>query len=184
MQCPHRIALHCITCDVPRLRCASTQLASPRRAWPQRISPWLASHPSSHHPQNDSWAIRLGTGIVEREDEDGVLAIAAALKTNGRLTSLNLSANEISVEPGKALADALSSNKTLRRLDLSSNRLCGVWSQGVRQMGIHDSSCIRAFAQALKGSSLTELSLQSNDLMDVEKTMVREALEGCAKLQL
>ena len=110
----------------------------------------------------------------DREDMEGILAIASALEANGRLTNLNLSANSIDVTAGKALAKALSANKALRHLDLSSNRLCGVWPQGVRQMGSYDASCIHALARSLRSLTDLHLCLRGNGLRDTEIQAVNE----------
>ena len=111
----------------------------------------------------------LNLGEANRNHDDdasGILAIAAALKRNNRLTNLNLSANDVDVEAAKVLAGALSVNTTLVHLDLSSNRLCGVWLEsGTKRMGTHDASGIKTLTRALaRNAALTDLSLRSNVL--------------------
>ena len=53
---------------------------------------------------------------------EGVTALADAIKTNGALVKVNISANAIaSKEAGKALAEALKNNTVLKELDVSDN---------------------------------------------------------------
>ena len=101
----------------------------------------------------------------DQDDMRGIVAIAGALSVNATLTSLSLGGDFVNVEGARALAGALRVNRALRHLDLSSNRLCGVWSQGVRQMGSYDASGFEALAAAIASAgSLTELDLRSNGL--------------------
>ena len=95
----------------------------------------------------------------------GILAIAEALKANNRLTSLSLSGNDIDTAAGKTLADALLTNSALIRLDLSSNRLCGVWFDGrlSRQMGSHNVTAIEALGVALQVREMPRSEPDSRD---------------------
>ena len=60
----------------------------------------------------------------------------------------------------------LTENTTLVHLDLSSNRLCGLWLEsGTKEMGTYDASGIKTLTRALaRNSALMDLSLRSNVL--------------------
>ena len=122
----------------------------------------------------------------DSDDMTGILALASALGESTRLTSLNLKGNCINVEAGKALAEAMQVNSTLVHLDLSSNRLCGVWRDGpFREMGSYNASAVRALVSAIQASSvLRTCDLRFNELADAEKLFVRDATHGNDVLQV
>jgi Ran GTPase-activating protein (RanGAP) involved in mRNA processing and transport len=104
----------------------------------------------------------------ERDNMSGIIAIAGALRAKNALSALNLSANDIDTEAGRLLADALQGNATLRKLDISCNRIAGVWREPGRMnlSGTYNGACLRALVEALgaKTCALTDLSLRSNEL--------------------
>ena len=108
-------------------------------------------------------------------------------------SQLNLSSNGLGPEGAKALAPALvrsslttvcASRETTRifpqtallsdsltrllQVNLSANRLCGVWTEGLfQQKGTYTAEGIKAIADAMRvAASLTSLSLAQNDLGD------------------
>ena len=113
---------------------------------------------------------------------DGGKAIAEALKLNKALTILNLFGNEIGSKGAVAIAKALEVNKVLRSIDLSLNQLCGLNKYG---QGTYDPSGIQALAAALSSGSavLKKLNLTYNYLGEAEQT-VRDAAHSGLELKL
>jgi Ran GTPase-activating protein (RanGAP) involved in mRNA processing and transport len=94
----------------------------------------------------------------------GVQALAAVLKTNTTLTSLDLDSNQLGDTGAQALTEALKTNTTLTSLDLSGNQLGDVG--------------VQALAEALKtNTTLTRLNLGNNQPGKVGKAAERE-IEG------
>ena len=69
---------------------------------------------------------------------------------------VNLSCNNLGVEGGKAIAKAISSSSLLE-VNLSDNRLCGVWNERGQTKGTYTSEGITKLCEGLKGSSITSL---------------------------
>eukprot|EP00966_Prymnesium_polylepis_P021819 501360-Prymnesium_polylepis.1 len=77
-------------------------------------------------------------------------------------------------------------NTVLTRLDLLSNRLCGIWwdEASSRQLGTYDGSCIRALAGAAERSAvLTELGLMGNYIGAAGAAAIAPALKANAVLR-
>ena len=77
------------------------------------------------------------------------------------------------------------------QLNLSDNRLCGVWDEWDDdlyrhvQKGTYTSDGIQALADALcVSASITSLSLGDNDLSEEGKALVRKAVEGRSGFEL
>jgi hypothetical protein len=106
----------------------------------------------------------LRSFIVHSNDlKDGVLALAAALRSNTKLTFLNLQDNLVEDDAGQALAEALRNNTTLLVLDMSYNFL-GDFAVG-------------ALAETLRvNTSLTDLELRMNDMGESTGSALAEAL--------
>ena len=78
---------------------------------------------------------------------------------------------------------------SLRKLNLSSNRLCGVWSDayGGQQFGTYDQTGAEVVADLLRtreGSTLTHLDISSNGLGPVGGRALYEALRENDKCPL
>ena len=91
--------------------------------------------------------------------------LAVGISTNGALTSLNISANRIlTKEAGKALADALAVNSTLKELDVSSNNWKGAYPNHKKWQG-DGPGFARELAVGVSASgALTSLDISSNRL--------------------
>ena len=76
------------------------------------------------------------------------------------LETLALEANHICTDGGIAIAQALKSNKSLTKLNLANNRLCGTWMDKFQKRGRYTPDAMHAMAEALRISS----SLKSCDL--------------------
>ena len=83
--------------------------------------------------------------------ETSLRAVAAALSANRTLTTLHLRHNPLSLASAEAIGDALVSNTTLRTLDLASSAL---------ELEGGSAVC----RGLLRNTTLTKLSLMSNDL--------------------
>jgi Ran GTPase-activating protein (RanGAP) involved in mRNA processing and transport len=113
-------------------------------------------------------------------DMTGVKELAAALGVNGALTALDLSSNDLKDEGVSAVCEAIQSNKEtklaslnfkhngigpvgsksvtamvavtggLTSIDLSNNRLCGVWTDYSGQHGTYTAEGITAIADAMR----------------------------------
>ena len=66
----------------------------------------------------------LSVNAGNNYDMSGVIAISDAIPTMGTLVKFNVSNNDIRAEGGKALAEALKDNKTMKDLNIASNCLC------------------------------------------------------------
>ena len=53
--------------------------------------------------------------------EQGGIQLAASLEDNTSLKTFNLHDNELDVEAGRCFSNTMKQNKTLRKLDISSN---------------------------------------------------------------
>jgi hypothetical protein len=114
-------------------------------------------------------ALRLNTTLASLDlswnfmGDDGGRVIADLLRCNGTLTSLALSFNNLGEAGGRELAEALRVNATLTSLDLSHNNLR-------EEGGWH-------LAQALRtNTTLVSLKLDYNELEDEGGRAIAEAL--------
>ena len=86
------------------------------------------------------------------------------------LLNLDAAYNEIGLSGAVAIADGLRHNRTLTQLDLSENRLCGVWREYVRGEGMvlkgeRSDEGVRALCAALcSNESITSISLSFNHI--------------------
>ena len=102
--------------------------------------------------------------------DEGVEAVAKALKDNSVLQELDLRSNNISDEGVEALADAMKLNSVLQESDLRSNNTS---AEGAKAM-----------AEALKVNLiLWALALRSNNISDEGVEALAEALEVNSALQ-
>ena len=96
-------------------------------------------------------------------DDIGAAAIAQALASNSSLTKLDLSSNRLGNIGAASIAQALSFNSSLTTLDLRSNRLGNLGAASI--------------SQALSSNStLTELNLYSNEIGNKGATAIAEAI--------
>ena len=86
-------------------------------------------------------------------EEEGAVAIAAALKGNKSLKSIILSENNLGSGGATLIAHALKYNKTLSGIDLSNN---GIFEDGIKKIG----------ELLLESESLTEIVLSGNFVGD------------------
>jgi hypothetical protein len=95
-------------------------------------------------------------GTERKSIPEGAIALADAIKTNGALTSLNMSKNRnTGAEAGKAIGDALAGNTVLKELDLSGEQFYPNMDIGF----------VRAFAPGLSDNgALPALNLADNNL--------------------
>ncbi|CAE7566212.1 NLRC3 [Symbiodinium sp. KB8] len=128
---------------------------------------------------------------LEQNDigDEGAQAIADALKSNSTLTRIQLASNRIGNEGGKAICEALKTNSSLASISLEGNNdiseqvlaeietrclleapeAAKAWTGRVR---------IEAICEALKtNSTLTSISLESNDIRDEGAEAIAEALK-------
>jgi hypothetical protein len=117
-------------------------------------------------------------------DAEGGIALAAALKVNRALISLDLSNNNINVGGAKAFGAALKVNRTLTHLNLSENALCGKekWMVYAAVPHTKDTSGVKAIAQALRGASwpdgaLRQIQMQDNFLDPNAERLVTDAMD-------
>jgi hypothetical protein len=114
--------------------------------------------------------------------EPGIQALAKALAVNGTITDLSLVANNIDSEGAGVLAPAIASNRVMRILDLSDNRIGG-------PLSCDDSadaeSGVGIFAAALQANrTITELSLAKNKLDSACTRTIARAVLGSALCSL
>eukprot|EP00808_Paulinella_micropora_P020740 g14005.t1 len=101
---------------------------------------------------------------------DGAKAIGKALEVNKTLREIELGRNDIEDEGAQAIGEALKANKVLQRLNIEGN-------------GIGD-KCVAAFADALKvNTSLTSLDFESNYIKQEGAKQIANALEANKVLQ-
>jgi Ran GTPase-activating protein (RanGAP) involved in mRNA processing and transport len=114
--------------------------------------------------------------------DDGVKALAAALKWNGALMSLILSKNQINEASGRALAESLEKNGTLTSLDLQENNIGNIaaiafalmlqTNTALLLLNFYSNNIGNAGAEAISNSlgsnsTLTDLRLAMNPI-DIE----------------
>ena len=126
--------------------------------------------------QSDLTSAVLNKLVLSRNKkikDEGASALGKALKTNKSLKELELEECNIGPNGGKALAAALSEGAAvLTYLNLSRNRLCGVWKEWddddeeeTVQKGTYDPSGIKALADALSVNAvLKSINLRGNNL--------------------
>ena len=100
--------------------------------------------------------------------DEGTIAVCNALEQSkvSKLEELHIYNNDIGANGAKAVAAFCTVSASLTSLNISSNRLCGVWNEFVNDynaeeetMGTYTSEGIQAVADALRVSaSLTNLS--------------------------
>ena len=94
-------------------------------------------------------------------EDEGVSAVCEAIQSNKetKLTSLNLGDNEIGPVGANAVAAMVVVTGSLTSINLSKNKLCGVWTDDDgEQQGTYTAEGITAIADALRvNGGLTEV---------------------------
>ena len=90
---------------------------------------------------------------------DGYALPIKKLKGTDPVESLDLSGKQLGVASTIVIASLISGNGGLTSIDLSGNRLCGVWTQYGEQHGTYTAEGIAAIAEALHvNGSLTKIA--------------------------
>ena len=101
---------------------------------------------------------------------DGYALPIKKLKGTEPVESLDLSGKKLGVASTIVIASLISGNGRLTSMDLSGNQLCGVWTQFVEQDGTYTAEGIAAIAEALRvNGSLTSLNLSDNQLCGLDQ---------------
>ena len=101
---------------------------------------------------------------------DGYALPIKKLKGTEPVESLDLSGKKLGVASTIVIASLISGNGRLTSIDLSGNQLCGVWTQFVEQDGTYTAEGIAAIAEALRvNGSLTSLNLSDNQLCGLDQ---------------
>ena len=110
--------------------------------------------------------------------DEGVYAIAVAIRDNrqSQLATLELQHTRFGVQSALALAEALTSTPSLTCLDISQNRLCGVYTDSYGSHGSYTAEGISAIAAALPASSITTLYVGYNSMRDDGAIAIARAL--------
>ena len=101
--------------------------------------------------------------------DEGVVSIAKSLRNNPNcaLVSLDLSNTKCGVAGAKELALTVSKLKCLSKLDISQNRICGVWMDQYGNQGTWSSEAVDALSDAIKASgTLSVLNCGGNRIRD------------------
>ena len=129
----------------------------------------------------------LGQGVHNAE---GVVTLAAAVRTSTSLRSLVVKQNSLGSTGARLMGEALAANRSLTRVSLALNQLCGRDAWGC---GAYNSHGISAVATAIRISGselgcLTSLDLAANDLDDRATACINDAWRslrpGSFKLEL
>ena len=98
--------------------------------------------------------------------DDGAKAIAEALKKNTSVTNLDLSSNKISDEGAKAIAEALTVNTTITRLDIHKNQIGAAGAKDIVDFIRRNVDLLQESAkEALNNIEDTDKVLNINDLV-------------------
>ena len=109
---------------------------------------------------------------------DGYALPIKKLKGTEPVESLDLSGKKLGVASTIVIASLISGNGRLTSMDLSGNQLCGVWTQFVEQDGTYTAEGIAAIAEALRvNGSLTSLNLSDNQLCGLDQYGYTEGLD-------
>ena len=101
---------------------------------------------------------------------DGYALPIKKLKGTEPVESLDLSGKKLGVASTIVIASLISINGRLTSIDLSGNQLCGVWTQYGQQHGTYTAEGIAAIAEALRvNGSLTSLNLSDNQLCGLDQ---------------
>lgn len=101
--------------------------------------------------------------------DEGIVPIARAIRSNDlcKLTVLDVSNTKFGVEGGKELAWTVAKMGSLRSLDVTNNRLCGVWVDQYGQQGKWSADAVLAMADAIRNSAtLDTLLIGGNRIRD------------------
>ena len=131
------------------------------------------------------------------DSNNAVTALAKYLKRNDiKLTTLDLSSNELSIRYLTSLTKALEENKTLTKLNLSNNSVCAYDIATVLEKnktlttlilsntGIGFLDEVIPFAEALKNTTLTTLDLSCNKIRSWMIIKITEAVKKNKTLTL
>jgi Ran GTPase-activating protein (RanGAP) involved in mRNA processing and transport len=114
--------------------------------------------------------------------DEGWGAIFAAIcgSKDSKIMSLDASGENIGLAGGKLIAKALGTSVTgaLTSINLSDNKMCGVWTDLYGQHGTYTAEGITAIADAMRvNGGLTKISLARNNLEEEGTKAICEALE-------
>jgi hypothetical protein len=119
--------------------------------------------------------------------DEGIAAIARAIQTNPncKLELIDVASTRFAIEGGKELARMVGQMKSLTTLDLTNNRLCGVWVDQYGQQGTWSNVAMLAMAEAIRGSkSLSSLLIGGNKIRDEGVRAIVAALREDPELQV
>jgi Ran GTPase-activating protein (RanGAP) involved in mRNA processing and transport len=122
-------------------------------------------------------------------EEEGTKAICEALEQNTSLKELDISGGYKGSIGGSAgakhVAKMLGVNGGLTSINLSGNRLCGVWTDFRGQQGTYTSEGITAIADAMRvNGALIKCDLSNNGMGKEGKASILSAAQGKAGFNL
>jgi len=119
--------------------------------------------------------------------DEGVSEVCEAIQNNKetKLASLNFESNRIGPVGANAVAAMVAVNGGLTSINLSGNRLCGVWTDFRGQQGTYTSEGITAIADAMRvNGALIECDLSNNGMGKEGKALILSAAQGKAGFNL
>lgn len=117
--------------------------------------------------------------------DEGIGAIARALKGHLEcaMRTLECANTRFGVSGAMDVAAAVAKMPALTTLDISNNRMCGVWVDQYGQQGVWSAAAVHALAEAIRGShSLTTLLVGGNRIRDEGVKAIVGALRDDAEL--
>jgi Ran GTPase-activating protein (RanGAP) involved in mRNA processing and transport len=103
---------------------------------------------------------------------EGVKAVAQYISDNGAMTKIDISLNDIRAEAGKALVEGLRGNQLIKQLNFSGNNL------GYNSNGDTDTSGIIAIADVIPGmAALSKFNVSGNDIRSDGAKALAHALQ-------
>ncbi|CAJ1387592.1 unnamed protein product [Effrenium voratum] len=174
--------------QVRRLRITLSEMAP---AAAKALGEALAAHPTLQEvecPGPDWCCLQIRGGGRDPLAK----ALAKALRTNPKITKVDLSCNEITADGAQALGDALAQNNSVTSLDLRGNCIGNVGAKALGDALAQNNSVTsldlavnelgdegaKALAAALEiNSAVTEIDLRNNRIRDEGAKALEEALK-------
>jgi hypothetical protein len=115
-----------------------------------------------------------------------IRGIPVQMMRGDSVSELDLQARNIGVEGGMLLAYLLPVMGGLTSIDLSRNRLCGIWTDAHDgQQGTHTAEGITAIADALRvNGGLTSIDVRSNEIAGDGASQLAAAVLGNLKIEI